>query len=120
MVLASRLKRCLRTGSEDRCDGRILIATLRSSLVSRARYTSPIPPVPKDATISYGPSRVPGLSGISGAIITSQTTPVCSSKWTKNALSVEVVRSGFRFELPYELAAGQLHGSYPEMAFDEM
>src|SRR5438094_4453410 len=39
--------------------GRILIATARSSRVSRARYTSPIPPAPIGATISYGPRRVP-------------------------------------------------------------
>src|SRR5213080_3722458 len=39
--------------------GRILIATDRSSRVSRARYTSPIPPAPSGATTSYGPSCVP-------------------------------------------------------------
>jgi hypothetical protein len=38
MDLASRSKRCLRTGSEENCAGRILIVTLRSSRVSRARY----------------------------------------------------------------------------------
>src|SRR5215510_1297724 len=39
---------------------RTLIATSRPSRGSRARYTSPIPPAPMGATISYGPSRVPG------------------------------------------------------------
>src|SRR5437016_7177050 len=38
---------------------RTLIATVRSSRVSRARYTSPMPPAPIAATISYGPSRAP-------------------------------------------------------------
>src|SRR5215469_2405910 len=69
MVLASRSNRCLRTGSEEKCAGRTLMATVRSSRVSRARYTSPIPPAPNGATISYGPSRVLRLSGISGPII---------------------------------------------------
>jgi hypothetical protein len=35
------------------------MATVRSSRVSRARYTSPIPPAPSGPTISYGPSLVP-------------------------------------------------------------
>src|SRR6185436_17388208 len=37
------------------------MATSRPSRVSRARYTSPMPPAPRGATISYGPSRVPGV-----------------------------------------------------------
>src|SRR5262245_55775083 len=36
----------------------------RFSRVSRARYTSPIPPAPMAETTSYGPSRAPGPSGI--------------------------------------------------------
>ena len=39
--------------------GRILIATVRSSRVSRALYTSPMPPAPRGERISYGPRRVP-------------------------------------------------------------
>src|SRR5215813_7027940 len=35
------------------------MATSRLSLVSRARYTSPIPPLPRRAVISSEPSRVP-------------------------------------------------------------
>src|SRR3954468_20038198 len=66
---ASRSKRALRSGSEERCEERTLIATVRSSRVSRARYTSPIPPAPSGATISYGPSFVPDVSGIDAAII---------------------------------------------------
>ena len=34
-------------------------ATSRFNRVSRARYTSPIPPAPRGAMISYGPRRVP-------------------------------------------------------------
>ena len=34
------------------------------SLVSRARYTSPMPPAPIGATISYGPRRVPADNGM--------------------------------------------------------
>lgn len=40
------------------------MATVRSSRVSRARYTSPMPPVPAGAMISYGPSFVPATSVI--------------------------------------------------------
>lgn len=36
----------------------------RSGFVSLARYTSPIPPAPISARISYGPSLSPGESGI--------------------------------------------------------
>ena len=36
----------------------------RSSLVSRARYTSPIPPFPNGARISKTPTRVPASSGM--------------------------------------------------------
>ena len=44
---------------------RNLIATFsRFSRVSRARYTSPIPPEPRRATISYGPIWLPAGSGI--------------------------------------------------------
>src|ERR1044071_251451 len=44
--------------------GRTLTATSRLSFPSRARYTSPIPPAPKGARISYGPKRSPVLNGI--------------------------------------------------------
>src|SRR5947209_16571332 len=54
------------------------MATVRSSRVSRARYTSPMPPAPRGATISYGPSLPPeetcirapepGLFGCIGAV----------------------------------------------------
>src|SRR5580704_3813471 len=59
MVRASRSKRSLASALSARCRGRILMATLRSRRVSRARYTSPIPPAPSGAPISYGPSFVP-------------------------------------------------------------
>ena len=35
------------------------MATMRSSRVSRAFYTSPMPPAPIGARISYGPSGAP-------------------------------------------------------------
>jgi hypothetical protein len=38
------------------------MATVRCSLVSRARYTSPMPPAPSSDWISYGPNFVPGVS----------------------------------------------------------
>ena len=39
-------------------------ATSRSSFVSRARYTSPMPPSPILAVTAYGPRVVPGSKGI--------------------------------------------------------
>src|SRR6266568_4322462 len=39
-----------------------LIATMRSSRVSRAFHTSPIPPAPIRASTSYGPRREPGMT----------------------------------------------------------
>src|SRR5262245_10769307 len=56
---ASRLKRARRSGSSANTCGRIFSATSRLSRVSRPRYTSPIPPAPSGARISYGPSFVP-------------------------------------------------------------
>src|SRR5690348_14619590 len=45
--------------------GRTLMAASRSSRVSLARYTSPIPPAPIGARITYGPILSPAESGIS-------------------------------------------------------
>src|ERR1700732_1090732 len=55
---ASRVNRSVNWAFE------ILIATSRFSRESWARYTSPIPPLPMGAMISYGPSLSPVLSGI--------------------------------------------------------
>ena len=41
-----------------------LTATIRLRRVSRALYTSPMPPAPMGAMISYGPSFAPGDNGI--------------------------------------------------------
>jgi len=40
------------------------MATSRPSRVSRARYTSPMPPAPAGERISYGPSLLPVAKGI--------------------------------------------------------
>src|SRR5262245_32936458 len=61
-VRACRSKRARRSPSWAKASGRILIATSRWSFVSRARYTSPMPPAPIWSVISYGPSRVPGAN----------------------------------------------------------
>src|SRR5215813_14709792 len=55
---ASRSKRSLNSLLET------FRATMRSSRLSRALYTSPMPPAPRDARTSYGPRRVPGAKGI--------------------------------------------------------
>src|SRR6266849_2363958 len=58
MVRASRSKRSLNSLLET------FTATMRSSRVSRALYTSPMPPAPICARISYGPSRSPVVRGM--------------------------------------------------------
>src|SRR5438045_4895443 len=62
IVRASRSKRSRDSVSAERCAGRTLMATERSSRVSRARHTSPMPPAPTRATTSYGPSRSPAAT----------------------------------------------------------
>src|SRR5437762_1017113 len=59
MVRASRSKRSFRLGLETKCPERTLMATSRPRRVSRARYTSPMPPAPNCPVISYGPNLVP-------------------------------------------------------------
>src|SRR5215472_1439599 len=58
-ILASRRKRPRRSGWFTNSAGRILRAISRSSLRSCARYTSPMPPAPRKATISYAPNFAP-------------------------------------------------------------
>src|SRR5262245_52456459 len=64
---ASRWNRDRDSGSFASRSARTLIATSRSSRVSRARYTSPIPPAPSGPRISYGPRRELAESVISGS-----------------------------------------------------
>src|SRR5437763_11724914 len=59
MVRASRSKRSFRLGLETKCPERTLMATSRPRRVSRARYTSPMPPAPNCPVTSYGPNLVP-------------------------------------------------------------
>src|SRR5215471_18690160 len=63
-VCASRVNRARRSGSAANSSGRTLSATSRFSFVSRARYTSPMPPAPIGARISYGPRLVPEVRAI--------------------------------------------------------
>src|SRR2546429_155681 len=70
---ASCSKRERRSGSAAYAAGMILIATSRFSRVSRARYTSPIPPSPSFETTSYGPIRLPITS--SPVLGYGETTP---------------------------------------------
>ena len=55
-----RSKRAMRSASAMSASGSTLIATSRPSFVSVARYTSPMPPAPTGARISYDPRRRPG------------------------------------------------------------
>ena len=52
IVFASRSKRWRTSAEEERCCGRTFTATVRSSRVSFALYTSPMPPAPIGAAIS--------------------------------------------------------------------
>src|SRR5450631_4487658 len=61
-VRASVSKRRRRSASSETECGNTLIATLRPRRTSRARKTSPMPPAPRGAVISYGPSRIPELT----------------------------------------------------------
>ena len=64
---ASRSSRASRSRSAESSAGRTLTATWRPRRVSSARKTSPIPPEPSGAMTSYGPSRVPGPTGLPSA-----------------------------------------------------
>jgi len=48
----------------DRLAGNTLSATSRPNRVSRARYTSPMPPAPSEPRTSCGPSFIPAVSRI--------------------------------------------------------
>src|SRR2546425_2924332 len=61
---ASFSNRPRRSASPEKAAGRILMATSRPRRGSRARYTSPMPPVPTSDTISYGPSLAPAEKAI--------------------------------------------------------
>ena len=63
-VRASCSRRADWSGFFDRLSERTLTATSRPSLMSRARYTSPMPPAPRSASTSSEPSRWPGLSAM--------------------------------------------------------
>src|SRR4029453_9262364 len=71
----SRSKRATASGFPATDGGTTLIATSRSRRRSRARYTSPMPPVPSGPRISYGPSRTPlcSMMGEVAAIICGST-----------------------------------------------
>ena len=71
---ASRAKRARRSGSAVKCDGRILIATSRPSLLSRARYTSPMPPAPSGGVNPAG-SDLTFRSSESTLVPSAATTP---------------------------------------------
>src|SRR5476649_524022 len=61
---ASRTKRSAELALGTQSPRKILMATTRFSRLSRALYTSPMPPAPSGARISYGPSFVPEVSTI--------------------------------------------------------
>ena len=85
------------------------MATLRSSRVSRAFQTSPIPPAPTRETTSYGPRRVPAettvMSEGPARIIPQARLSLCAARRCYRAQqggSGELPLSG---ELPGELSS---------------
>src|SRR5262245_43534134 len=93
---ASRSKRWRRSGLRARCSGSTLMATVRSRRVSRARYTSPMPPAPRGASTSYGPSFAPlgkDMQGNRAARIAEETNEsfrrrATTAPWHTEAMSV--------------------------------
>ena len=83
-ALASRSKRCFSSGSSAMAATITLRATSRSRMVSWARYTIPIAPLPSGLTMSYLPMRPEssligpdGAEGLdSGSLIARGTTPL--------------------------------------------
>src|ERR1700761_1727178 len=130
---ASCWKRSRRPLSPARWSGRTLSATSRPRRVSRARYTSPIPPDPSGERISYAPNRAPATSAIGSHQITSNRIPVSMRCYDSRRFG-EVIHYGYPFaattaegalpqrseRLPYHLAghgkpdrgAGFLFGGY--------
>src|SRR6266498_1705764 len=68
-AFASRSNRASVSASAATDSGKTLIATSLSSFLSRALYTSPIPPAPRGAKTSYGPSREPAFRDTLAEII---------------------------------------------------
>src|SRR4051794_26818391 len=58
--LRAAIARASRSKRVENCSCELLIATMRSTRVSRAFHTSPMPPAPRGDMISYGPKRIPG------------------------------------------------------------
>src|SRR5579864_4012358 len=85
-VRASRRKRASRSGSRANSRGKVLMATSRPSLLSCARYTSPMPPEPNGDTIRYGPNSRPSrdwaaasVTVVSSSAGLSRKLPACSA-----------------------------------------
>jgi len=73
------------------------MAMSRLSFVSRARYTSPMPPAPNGDRISYAPRRAPGAKDMTVWIIAVETV---RRSWfdVRRAGSSFVVRGSTRLE----------------------
>src|SRR6476619_1280465 len=87
---ASRWKRARRSGSLANESGSTFSATSRLSFVSRARYTSPIPPAPSAPRISYGPRRAPAVSDTRSLAL--------STAWCGHVLVEVAVRAAFELQ----------------------
>src|SRR5438874_1343010 len=80
------------------------MATMRSSRVSRARYTSPMPPAPIGEMISYGPSRVEGWRDTAVAC----SLPHQSAVWN----------SAYYFAPDFQVSAGDAGSGRPAHFFN--
>ncbi|MEO5922746.1 MAG: hypothetical protein ABIR70_02865 [Bryobacteraceae bacterium] len=64
LEVSAAMERASCSNRAECCPLRVLMATMRSSRVSRAFQTSPMPPAPRAERIRYGPSLSPGESVI--------------------------------------------------------
>jgi len=87
-LLIPSIKRDPPYGTAVNIGGSSFSATSRPSLASRARYTSPIPPAPSGATISYGPSFVPAVRAIRAGNYIPKNAPFTL---TSNGLRVPLI-----------------------------
>src|SRR5580704_5147723 len=90
-------KRRSRSLSLAKDSGRIFKATSRPKRVSRARYTSPMPPAPTSDWISYGPILVPWARGMSARSIAQRSAKsIATSRFTDEPAYLDQPTVGHR------------------------
>jgi hypothetical protein len=85
------------------------MATVRSSRVSRARYTSPIPPAPIGSWISYGPSLVPAVSPIVRTLYVIGVSEPCAEMLGINETGCPTSRAVYARDVGIFASSAQAH-----------